>query len=688
MQIVEIQTAMNEKDKLQQDTIKVSDEYRLKLQESFKEYLWMDQSMVILRREAQKGSQAADARNIMLQKSLEKLTNDFEVCAKDLSTSQATIRELEFELDTMVRQFNVLGESKKQVDDIYSKTTALLTKTETELDQLKKEHEQTLLLKSKNEADSRLAEIELQDNIKELEERVNNLNSQNGILSTKKAELESIVKANKFEMDKQNGNLKVIISQKNLLQTEMQAAAVNAEKEILARSMKINDLTEAKLADQKQLKKLQEVKETLMFQITDLKNNLDREMTTVKQLNFEINQSKRESEEKASIIEDQLDKLNSAKTNLTKDKAQLIEKLNTLRLEYKNKEQELNNTQAEFSIHREESGATIEQLQKTIEQLQLTKKSLEGFHKDLEMAHKNLQEQHKIQCEKNGVHCATEKLLKKDNRHLKSDLIESRNEGERLLRTLNASVELQASTKIKLEISLSQIENLTETLDSTKKEAIKIQRVLEVDNTTLTYRLTKSMKDNDSHAVTIARLQTNILGLDKDLGNTKESLAAEMQWRETLQHQLHENRLKYSQERTMRSEFERLHMKMRHQQRLLDVDQEANSKLCQIKLAHVASTMGTETSRLKELSSLLPHAMDFGNTTLPTGKEFEWLFGDNAFSRSVPNAKATSATRDKDRQRTYEEKDRSRLTHATRTVDGKPKKGTYEESFMVSRQRR
>lgn len=60
----------------------------------------------------------------MLQKSLEKLTGDFEICAKDLLTSQNSIRELEFELETLVRQFNVLGEAKKTLEDNFSQTTA------------------------------------------------------------------------------------------------------------------------------------------------------------------------------------------------------------------------------------------------------------------------------------------------------------------------------------------------------------------------------------------------------------------------------------------------------------------------------------------------------------------------------------------------------------------------------------
>jgi chromosome segregation ATPase len=647
---------IEEKDRVHNETKKVSEEYRLKLQESFKEYLCMDQSMVtasyhkvILRREAQKGSQAADSRNVMLQKSLEKLTNDFEVCAKDLATSQSTIKELEFELETLVRQFNLLGEAKKQLDESYTSTSTTLRLTETELEHLKKDHEQVLLLKSKFEADSRLHIIDFEDKIKDFEEKIATLSTNNVSLSLKRAELEAIVKSNKAEIDKQNANLKVIVSQKNALQTEIQTAASKAESEIVTRNLRINELTESRLADQKLLKNLQEAKEQLLFQLTSVKNNLDREVATVKQLNFEIAQSKRESEEKASMIEDQLDKLNSAKTNLTRDKAQLIEKLNNLRTDFKAKEQELLDTQNSFAAHRQQSATTIAQLQKTISELESSHSSLDGSHKELNRAHADLQVQHKAQCEKYENQCGTEMALKKDIRHLRADLLESRNEIEELKTSLAASVSLQGTTKAELDACSTESKDLAKTLDITRNNAFKLQKTLEAENTTLTFRLTKSMKENDAHAFTINRLQTKVAGLEKDLSTTNDAWEKETKLRELLQIQLHENRIKYGQESRMRGEFERLNMKLRQQQLLADVEEESTRNICQRKLNHVTHTMGTETNRLKEFSALLLPLIDSDNTALPTGREFEWLFGDTAFTRNPPKPEANINKSPKDK---------------------------------------
>lgn len=235
------------------------------------------------------------------------------------------------------------------------------------------------------------------DNIKDLEGKITALNSNNDTLSLKKTELEAIVKSNKAEIEKLNSNLKLMISQKNLLQTEMQTAAAKAERELVARNIKINELTEAKINDQKQIAKLEDIKERLMFQITDIQNNLDKETSVVKQLNFDLAQAKREAEEKASIVEDQLDKLNTAKNNLSKDKGQLIEKLNITRGDLKMRKNELLETQNSYAEHREKTSNTIAELESNIGHLKESLSSLDGQHKELTRVHKNLEVQHKIQ---------------------------------------------------------------------------------------------------------------------------------------------------------------------------------------------------------------------------------------------------------------------------------------------------
>lgn len=144
------------------------------------------------------------------------------------------------------------------------------------------------------------------------------------------------------------------------------------------------------------------------------------------------------------------------------------------------------------------------------------------------------------------------------------------------------------------------------------------------------------MKENDAHAFTISRLQMKLSGIENDLLETRTSLDKETNWRETLQNQLHENRLKYTQERVMRGELERLNMKMRQYQLIQDVEVENRHLRCFEKLTNATTTMMGEVRRIKELSNLLPLGNNFGNCDLPTGRGFEWLFGDSAFTRGPP----------------------------------------------------
>jgi chromosome segregation ATPase len=246
--------------------------------------------------------------------------------------------------------------------------------------------------------------------------------------------------------------------------------------------------------------------------------------------------------------------------------------------------------------------------------------------------------------------------LKKEIRHFRADILEAKSEIEKLRTSATAANELQDSTMNELIEYKGKSEMLTTSLEQCRKDSTKLQKILEGENTTLTFRLTKCMKENDANHFTISRLQSKLTSMEKDLETTKLGLETETNWREVLQNQLHENRLKYSQERSMRGEFERMNMQMRHSRLLDDVELENRRKLCYRKLNNVSNIMGSETKRLREFSSLLPHSVDLGNQELPTGKGFDWLFSDNALTRLMPSPGTESSKKSKEKKPKKEEK--------------------------------
>jgi hypothetical protein len=72
----------------------------------------------------------------------------------------------------------------------------------------------------------------------------------------------------------------------------------------------------------------------------------------------------------------------------------------------------------------------------------------------------------------------------------------------------------------------------------------------------------------------------------------------------------------------------------------------ARQHLCSRKLADIAKTMGIETKRLNHYVSLLPSSNISERYDLPSGKEFEWLFGPDALKTPYPSSPEQRKERD------------------------------------------
>lgn len=621
---------------------KQGDELRLKLQESFKEYLWMDKNMAVLRREAVKGSAAAEARNVLLQRSLEKLTTDFEVCAKDLTVSQRSSRELEFELETLVRQFNALGDTKKQLDGMYSTTTNILKVTEDDLEHLRLEHDQVLLQKAKFEADTRLAIVNYDTKIKDMEVVIATYKRQRGDSMTLQAEHEEQIRTLRFEVERLNANLKVLIAQRNSLQQELQQVTETSNANIAEKSAKILELRDEKLAETKKNKQLNEVREQLIFQSNDLKASLDATNQTCTNLNAQIEQLSREHEEKLSVLDDQIDKLSTTKLNLTKDKATLNEKLTTMRQEFKTKEDELYDLNEDFNAFKAqtkdqtvlyESSIIESQESLAIVNAQLSKltseyTSLEALYTKSTIEWKHLSDS------------GTEMVA--TIAKLGSELSDSKTSCQGLERDLASSRALQAVTKSDLDRVRQQVESLSITLEVTKQQAVKSHDLLAKENAKLVSSLALANTEITENRIIVNSSQKKIDSLGYDLVLTKSRLEIETHLRETFEAQVSSVRNHYDTERRLRVDFERMHMKMKYQESVMQAETLKMRRLCDRKLTQVAEKMQSETRRLGKLVGLLPTADANVSYEIPSGKEFEWMLGADAL-RATPATRGAEA---------------------------------------------
>eukprot|EP00842_Homolaphlyctis_polyrhiza_P006639 jgi/Hompol1/6977/HPOL_005134-RA len=238
-QIEELNQVIRARDIKVINSEKTVEEMKVKLHDSFKEFLAMDNTMHRLRKEAQKGTEAAESRNSILQKNLDKLSADFEVSAKDLSAAQTKIRELEFELEELVQQFNLCGETKRKSEELNVKISGELDQTTKELKEAVESVNQLTLQKSKLEADLRLAEATADNSRKEQDERISKLTEafDAGVVTRK--ELEMQLKMRTTDNEKLSNALKNMTKAKEQLETTAKATAQKHQIEISTRDARI-----------------------------------------------------------------------------------------------------------------------------------------------------------------------------------------------------------------------------------------------------------------------------------------------------------------------------------------------------------------------------------------------------------------------------------------------------------------
>lgn len=241
-----------------------------------------------MRKQADKGTDAAENRNVSLQKSLDLLTFEFQACARNLTLKQNSLRESEYEITSALRQLEQIGDAKERLSELYSDTKMSLQSVSLELTVLRQTHEQTLLALSKLEAENRAAILKNETRSKFDSARIVTLEDGVEFWKSKAHELEVVVNNNKNEIEMHLTNIKVIVNQKNMLQNDLQSAAIHAEKDISAKNVKIQELTEAKMLALKQVKGQEDAKNVLSLKIADLKTMLEKEIYATKSVNFEL----------------------------------------------------------------------------------------------------------------------------------------------------------------------------------------------------------------------------------------------------------------------------------------------------------------------------------------------------------------------------------------------------------------
>ncbi|RKO94584.1 hypothetical protein BDK51DRAFT_29870 [Blyttiomyces helicus] len=581
-------------------------EMKEKLHQSFKEFLSMDDTMTRLRKEAERGSDITNARNEVLQRNLDKLSRDYEAAVKDLTSLRGRVGELEFELGELVSQFNSCGEAKRKAEALNVKLTTELDRTTGELHRTRHSFEMSTIQNRQLESDLEETNRIAADVKYDLEVKIYNFTKDLGIVTTERNELDASLKTYKVDNDRLSSVLKSLTRAKDSLESAFRVSTQKHEKEIMMRESKIQELANLRVEDAKATKALQEQKEQLLFQVTDLQNSLDRETANVSMLNFEVAQVKRQSEEKVATLEEQIEKLLAAKGTMANDKRLLLDKLKTVRGDLHKTEEEYAAHRAQFSKYRSEGEATEAGHLKDLAEIR-------DAHKGLQKDHARLQEEHRVSvaliADLQVKFEASVKRSAEYEAQLRETLAEVKS-----LTEVNERIQLECAQAIgeKADIAIHRDSLLLKVDELTVMHA-NVQRenaLVAKQQDAMILKLTQELYLTREDVARLDRLNKKVKHIldtvETDLAKMKKKLAEETFLRETLEARLYDIRKEYEGERKNRIAFERMNYRVERHQAARELERLAIMRLRDRKLDEVAKGLKGEYTRLNDISHILP----------------------------------------------------------------------------------
>jgi len=591
---------------------KAEEQLRLKLHGSFKELISINETMKRLEKEADRGNDAAEKRNELLQKNLDKLGIEFTAATQKLSAETLRVRELEFEIEEMINQFNAIGELKKKAEELNFVLSGDLAATGHALNNTKEKLEETISIKESLETELKLTR-EAQESLKiKLENQILQLQSELTQSEALCSNLE-LVKTNlKFEVSTLNASLKSMTRDKETVEANLKTANEKSKRDIKARDVMIAEHEAARAENAKKIKAITEMREKMRSEVTELQNALDREASSHNVVSFEYAQFKRQAEERFLSFEDQIEKLSSTKVNLSNEKKQLAERLKEIRSELADKEQELEYTTRAYKTQGDEAiaketimGAKIASLELSLAQLQSNHKELTAnfvnsqntttnLSHDLDVTGKRLAEFE----EKDRINCA--------------NIADLESKLANMIQSHNQAVQERVAMKIHLDSVLSKFEELNSTIRNMERENNSTNKSKDGLITKFSNDLQHARDEIERLLNISTQLKKLSETLDADLLHTRNNLQNETFRRESLETELQIMTDKFNMERKIRNEFERMNSRIGRMDELRSLERIAALRMRDFKLNEVDTGLTQQLDHLNSLVALLPDDLNFG----------------------------------------------------------------------------
>ena len=579
-----------------------------KLRISYLEYIEANKTMAQLRREAEKGTEAVEQRNSMLQKNFTKLSFDYEASARDLKSSMGKCRELEFELAQLVKDLNTKGEALVKSVASEEMLKEKLDKTNSEFRKLLKAQEQLLVEKSKFESDSRTAEARNMQQIHELKSNLEKATTELAFISRNNHGLDSLAEEQGEEIESLKKALAVLKNENDIVTAKFLEADEFGKTGICKRDETIDLLTTRLFTSDKQVKALTDKSEFLSTQVTSLTTSLALETRNVEDLIAEVNLLKKSTETQAHRFNQQIEKLLSDKSYLSTEKKEFSDKLLLLRRELAEKKEELdlttkkwkksfseksdefekkclayNSMSDDYSALRERLAALSSMYNDALQEIELLKKEMNLKSEKQEETNAQL-----------GTCRIKVAALTKEVEGLKQEILYARDKHNELTEKIRSGV----SEKDKVIETHGQYKKDAQDQLRSKDDFIKKldEKITFLDDSRL--RLEQRIRE----------LETDLSSTEKKLENTVEALVKENGIRDMLETQLKELRSSLQGEQRVRSELEKLQLGAKF---CMSAGSSNILMMRDKKLQAVYLGLEDEAKRLSDLVKLMP--LDFGS---------------------------------------------------------------------------
>ncbi|TPX39865.1 hypothetical protein SeMB42_g06211, partial [Synchytrium endobioticum] len=485
--IESLNSTIIQRDEIIKEVETARDGFKVRLHASFKETLAMNGQMVKLQEMVDRGSEVVAKRNELLQQGLERMSADHEKLQNECIEYKTRIRDLEFELAEMQRQFDRMGNNRDAAEKEAMHANEVCAQQSADIGRLNSALEQSTTLREKLAVDLKNM-TELQNSAKSsLTSQVQNLSIQLESVTKARNHLDTEATQLRSECKRLQSSLETVTNQKERLDAKTREEIAKLHADVSSRNSTIRELQFKSAEDSRIVRQVKEKNESLMSQCTDLMNGLEHETAEVKSLKFDIAKARRANDEAKLKLEDtvglqkqRIDEQKATIQGLEDLKAQMQSELDTRAITIK----ELHDN---YDRYKQESEKTMEELKRKLKASATAHTTLALQHKELLQSHHGL---NNAEATLRSNHATvTAELLAKTSEcgELRQQVTELQNSIEKLQQKCDAYAKEHENLKHHLDSTQAKCRELSTHVGQVEKEAASTIREKEA----IIFNLTK-----------------------------------------------------------------------------------------------------------------------------------------------------------------------------------------------------